>query len=498
MNAPFVAEPLQSYSGQVVVGHVRTAGSVEELRAHLDEARSRGVTASVRSGQMAFDTHALSTGMVIQLVGFDAIGEVCPSGTITVGAHATWGAILEATRRAGYVPYAMASTERATAGGTLSADCLSRFSPTCGKEGNHVARLRVLTARGEVLECSRDQNAALFRGVISGFGCVGIVLEVTYELLHVGFSDVVVATTFTEFSGLGGLAQALVTKVEGAATATGAAGSPSGDLRLRRKVAASEMQAISAVAYLQGAARGFVMHSTYVDGASHPLKPSPLHQPRSIVEQALQALAFFEPARVLGYRYLLDVYLPEHADAVDPLADFTFFQGGNDAVIRHGRALGFAMGIRQQTWIVPMTPGNAVETSARLAQFLADAQAVLERHDLLPPLIDVLFLPDDSGEGFALSSNRAGPGFAVTLTFEAPFRTDFPDEEQACVAISQLCASVGGRVHLVKNVFADAPAIATMYAGGIAELRALRAKHDPTGTLSSAFLERVAPALFDR
>jgi decaprenylphospho-beta-D-ribofuranose 2-oxidase len=447
---------------------------------------------------MAFDTHALSTGMVIQLEGFDAIGDVTPSGTITVGAHAPWGAILEATRRAGYVPYAMASTERATAGGTLSADCLSRFSPTCGKEGNHVARVSVLTADGQVLECSRDHNAALFRGVISGFGCVGVVLEVTYELLHVGFSDVVVATTFAEFSGLDGLAQALVTKVEGAATATALAGPPDGDLRLRRKVAASDMQAISAVAYLQGEARGFVMHSTYVDGASHPLNPSPLHQPQSLIQQSLQALAFFEVARVVGYGYLLDVYLPEHADAVDPLADFTFFQGGNDAVIRHGRALGFAMGIRQQTWIVPMTPGDPDANSQRLARFLTETQALLERHDLLPPLIDVLFLPDDSGEGFALSSNRAGPGYAVTLTFEAPLRSDFPDEEQACVAISQLCASMGGRVHLVKNVFADAPAIATMYAAGIAELKALRAKHDPSGTLSSAFLERVAPALFDR
>ena len=200
-----------TYSGQHVLGRLRTARNEEDLRRHLVEARTKGWRVSVRAGQMAFDTQALSDQVVIQLVGFDGIQDVDETrGTITVGANAPWGRILERTRSAGFVPYVMVSTEFATAGGTLSSDCLSRFSPTCGKEGNHVERFRLMTLDGTEVECSRDAHPDLFAGVISGFGCLGIVLEVTYRLLHVGFSHIVVETTFTPFTGLGKLAKALI------------------------------------------------------------------------------------------------------------------------------------------------------------------------------------------------------------------------------------------------------------------------------------------------
>ena len=483
---------LTSYDGESVWSHVRIARDVEDLRTHLAEAERRGWKVSIRSGQMSFDSQALNTGMVIQLQSFDAIGDVTPEGTITVGAHATWGAILEVTRRAGYVPYAMASTERATAGGTLSADCLSRFSPSCGKEGNHVARVRLMTVDGSIAYCSRTENPELFRGMISGFGFVGIALEITHELLKVGFSDIVVKTEFTQFTGLAGLAHALVTKVD-ARPLLETTPAPS---RMNKKAAATDMEAISAVVYLSGGRGGFVMHSRYVDGASHPLAPSPFHQPKSLVQRALQLLAYFGPARAIGYIYLRDVYLPRHPHAVDTLEGFTFFQGGNDAVMRRGRALGIPMGIRQQTWVVPMVADDPEQTKQKLAQFLEQTDALLDARGLLPPLIDVLFLPDDSGEGFVLSSNRGISGYAVTVTFEAPFRTEFPDEELACHEISRICAAMGGRVHLVKNVFADCAALEIMYAEGISELRALKAKVDPSHALSNGFLRRIAPSLF--
>src|SRR5579863_7494730 len=162
---------LTTYSGQEVYARVRVAASVEDLGRHLQEARTKRWRVTVRAGQMAFDTQAISEDLVIQLAGFDEIGEVT-HGSITVGANAPWGRILEVTRQAGYVPYVMVSTEFATAGGTLSSDCLSRFSPTCGKEGNHVERFSLMKLDGEVVECSRTENPDLFAGAISGFGCL--------------------------------------------------------------------------------------------------------------------------------------------------------------------------------------------------------------------------------------------------------------------------------------------------------------------------------------
>jgi decaprenylphospho-beta-D-ribofuranose 2-oxidase len=441
---------------------------------------------------MAFDTQGLSEQMVIQLEGFDRIEDV-RDDTITVGANAPWGRILEITRSAGYVPFVMVSTELATAGGTLSSDCLSRFSPTCGKEGNHVERFRMMTLDGAVIECSRMSHPDLFSGVISGFGCLGIVLDVTYRLLHVGFTNIVVETTFTPFKGLKDLAHALVTTVHGARR--GRSEAVQTTLPVLSRVTASDAEAVSAVVTLNRDRRGFVMRSQYVNGDLNPLKPSPFHQPKSFFQRALQFFAIFPGPRHIGFWLTLHVYLARRLKAVDRLAGFTFFEGGNDAVRRFLRALTFPMGIRQQTFVVPLVPDDPKATKANLTRFLEETEKRLVSGGLDPTLIDVLYIPDDANEGFALSSNHGISGYAVTLTFEDLWSVAFTEVDRVLTELSTSCLAMGGRVHLVKNVFACSSDLSLMYAWGVAKLKGLKALYDPGYVLSSAFLRRVLPKL---
>ncbi len=483
-----------SYSAQRVFGRLRKASTEGQLRSHLAEATLKNWTISIRAGQMAFDTHALNEDMVIQLEGFAEIGEVT-QGKITVGANAPWGKILSKTSKAGYVPYVMVSTEFATAGGTLSADCLSRFSPSCGKEGNHVESLRLMKLDGQVVVCSRSQNADLFQGTVSGFGLLGIVLQVTYRLLHVGFSNIVVKTAFTPFTGLRDLAHALVTKVDEHRRHMRPSDHAPTEISMLQRVTVERMQAISAVVYMNQGRQGFVMHSEYVDGDENLLSPSPFHQPKSVLQRTLQVLAFFEITRVIGYLYILDIFLPQHEHAIDELDGFTFFQGGNDAVRRAGRKLGFPMGIRQQTFVIPLVPGDQDQTKQKLAEFLESADAILTTRGLHPPLIDVLYLPDDADEKFVLSSNHDISGYAITITFEDPLRASFPEEEAAYAEIAESCENMGGRVHLVKNVFASAESLRRAYAWGVGRVTELKAQYDPTRMLSNGFWRRVFPSL---
>lgn len=485
---------LVSYSAQRVFGRLREASNEEQLRRHLIEARDEGWTVSFRGGQMAFDTHALNEDVVIQLVGFSRIGDV-KDGKITVGANAPWGKILDKTRAQGHVPYVMISTEFATAGGTVSADCLSRFSPTCGKEGNHVESFRMMKLDGEILTCSRDANVELFQGVISGFGLMGVVLDVTYRLLKVPYENIVVKTAFTTFTGLRALAHELVTRVDEHNKRLRESNAAPTQIAALRSIEAEDAQAISAVVYMNKGRQGFVMHSSYVDGAKHPLKPSPFHQPKSLLQRALQVLAFFEITRVIGYLYILDFFLPRNPEAIDEVVGFTFFQGGNDAVRRAGRKLGFPMGIRQQTFVIPLVPDDPAGTKQKLGDFLEAADALLVSRGLTPPLIDVLYLPDDANEDFVLSSNHGISGYAVTITFEDPLRSDFPEEEAAYAALSEICGAAGGRVHLVKNVFARAVLLEDMYEWGVDRVTALKALHDPSRMLSNGFVRRVFPSL---
>lgn len=485
---------LFSYSAQSVFGRERQACNVEQLRRHLAEARKNGWTVSFRAGQMAFDTHALNDDMVIQLVGFATISDVV-DGKITVGANAAWGDILETAKRHKHVPYVMVSTEFATAGGTLSADCLSRFSPACGKEGNHVESFQLMKLDGEVVTCSRGAHTDLFQGAISGFGLVGVVLEITYWLMPVPHDDIVVMTEFTKFTGLRDLAQLLVTKVDGVHGKLRTDNRAPTELSALRRILHGDAEAISSVVYMNAERQGFVMHSWYEDGKKYKLDPSPFHQPKSLAQRALQVFALFEIPRLIGYWIILNWYLKNERTAIDEVDGFTFFQGGNHAVRSAGRKLGFPMGIRQQTFVIPLVANDPEETKQKLGDFLEAAEAVLDRRRLSCPLIDVLYLPDDANEGFVLSSNHGISGYAITITFEDPLRASFPEEEAAYEELTQICADMGGRVHLVKNVFARPETMEQSYAWGVDRVAALKAKYDPERMLSNGWVRRVLPSL---
>ncbi len=488
-----------AYSAQTVSGRLREVYTEAELLACVQEAQAAGWTVTFRGGGMAFDTHALNDGMVIQLRGFDEIGDVV-DGTITVGANARWDAILEKTCASGHLPYVLVSTEYATVGGTISADSLSRFSPSCGKEGNHVERLRFMKVDGTVLECSREENSEVFRGAVNGFGLLGAVLSVTYRLMPAPFAKVVVKTDFDRFRGLRSLATKLVTAVdEHHAELRRPEGVPASRKALG-DVPVGDARAISAVVYMNAQRDGFVMRSSYIEGKDLALEPCPFHRPKSFLHRALQVLALFDVTRRIGYWYILNVYLPlgKVKHATDDLFGYSFFQGGNDAVRRAGRSHGFAMGIIQQTFVVPRTAGDSAGTAERLAAFLECAETVFERHRVSPPLIDVLYLPNDMQEGFPLSSSYGVSGYAITVTFEHPFTPRFPKEEAAFAELAEEVAKIGGRVHLVKNVFAAPATLEKMYAQGVETMRGLKRDLDPRWTLRSDFVKRLFPSLAEK
>lgn len=491
-----------TYAGQEVWTRAWQVHDEQELRDALSHAASKGFRVAVRAGETAFDTHALHGDVTLELRGFKSIGPVqkvvTPSGftygRITVGAYASWREILAATRAEGFVPYVMGSSSRATAGGTLSGDCLSRFSPTCGKEGAHVESLRLMRADGSVVTCSRTENDDLYFGVIGGFGYLGVVLEVSYRLLYVGTSNIVVKTDYERYSGLSKLAELLVQEVKGL-PASGVNRAPD-EVPALPEIPLADARAVSAVLWMNAERQGFVMRSTYEDGAVVKGKPVPFHQPKKFWHRFLQFAVMGDLVRTIGYEVMLDWVMKaqERKASVDELEGFTFFQDGNDATKGYLRELGFPTGIRQQTYVIPVVSGDDAATEARLAKFLNDADALMDGRRLLPVLLDVLYLPAE-GEGFALSSTRGLAGFAVTITFEELTRDTFPEEEAALADIAAMAHALGGRGHLVKNVYGDSSAIEQSYAAGITQLAALKATHDPGLRFGSSFLRRVLPTL---
>ncbi len=468
---------LRSYGG---VGQrcsaVERPDSESALREVLLEARKEGRKVSFRTGERAFDTQSLNTDVVVYLDRFRRLEVNAKQKKATAGAGVTWGEILEESIEEGLVPYVVVTSSYACVGGTLSSNSYSRFSPTCGREGSHVESFRFMTLDGNVLTCSRTENARLFRAVLGGLGYLGAVLEVTFALHDLGSRppDIGVQTEFTPFVGLGDVAEKLTERVCATCSAE-----------------PSHPRALSAAVYMNAKRQGFIMESEYVRRRPRFFEGISVHNPNRLGTLFLQLLALFRPTRRLGWWAMLNFVFRNRRVHVDPLVGYTFFQDGNERLHRLAHALRIPIAVRQQTYFIPYRPG---ESDAGLRSFLDAADAHLDSNELLPAMIDIVYLRADPVAPL-LSAGSGQSGFVVTVSFEALFRTDMSKEEAALTAISRVCREHGGCVHLVKHVFADPALIRAMYEPNLEEFKSLKSELDPDGILENEFLRRVLPDL---
>jgi FAD/FMN-containing dehydrogenase len=494
-------ETLVSYGGDKVRTRVVTPVSRDELKAALqgarEDAKEHGRSVTFRAGGHAFDTQSLNGNLVISLDKFTEITVDEATATVTAGAGAQWGQILAKSVEKGMVPYVMVTTHTATAGGTLASNSLSRFSPTLGREGQHVRRFAMMTPSGDVIECSRGENKEYFSAAIAGLGYVGAVLEVTQDLLPLRLppGDIAVATTFEKVEGLRQIAARLLFHVrqtahKGEHRTAGVAKA------LARDNPTSGAWAISVVVYLQKKNVGLLATSHYVQASPEQLHPCVFHSPNSVGAWVLQIAALFPILRAIGYWIVIQHGFSRPANYVDRLEGYTFFEDCNRNLRYFLRGLGFPMGIRQQTYIIPYDPADPESSEKALADFMIEAKALLKDRCLSPTLIDVLYLPDEVDDSFPLSSSRNLPGFAVTFTFEKLLSARFTKVESALRDLVEIChKGFRGRISLVKNVYAKEATVKAMYSTGIAEMRRVREANGAKGLLSNDFMARVLSEL---
>ncbi len=76
-------------------------------------------------------------------------------------------------------------TQFVTLGGMVAADVHGKNHHVDGTLGRHVQTLRLRTASGDIVECSREVEPDLFRATIGGMGLTGHILEVAFTLVRV-------------------------------------------------------------------------------------------------------------------------------------------------------------------------------------------------------------------------------------------------------------------------------------------------------------------------
>lgn len=101
---------------------------------------------------------------------------------VDVNGGELWIDLLHATVKEGLAPKSWTDYLYLTVGGTLSNAGISGQAFRHGPQINNVYQLEVVTGKGEVLNCSKDQNTELFHAVLGGLGQFGIITKARIAL----------------------------------------------------------------------------------------------------------------------------------------------------------------------------------------------------------------------------------------------------------------------------------------------------------------------------
>ncbi len=493
MTAPSSrTKELESYSGlDTAKPNVYCPADLRELREVFDHAKKHKRKVTLRAGGHAFDSQSLGADIVVSMKRFNEIDVVAAKRQVRVGAGATWGAIVAKLEPHGLVPAGTVTASHATAGGTLAADCLSRWSPRYGKEGGQVERFSLLTIQGVLLDCSRPPPGTaatkwtleqrVFMAAIGGFGYLGAFVEITYNVLSIGQPRIGVETRVAKYTTFRELARELV-------PATGATVTPS--------QSKPQWDAISAGLYPAGRDTPSSMvftsrFTTTLEGRrfllyepNNPLRIAAEWIMRVPVLCALLSRIFFRLTR-------------NNQTYINELANALFFMDANARAKRIAKRFGRTLKTVQQTFVVPIDVSQADDLAKAqddLCAWLQLAHDLFDQRKLTPTLQDVLFLPEDLS--FCLSPNARSPGFAVSYAFETSNPAKITRVKRAFTDLADLLWNrFGGHVSMVKCVYVDPDTLQNMYRSGADEFFHLKRQLDPDCILRNQFLEENFPNL---
>lgn len=131
-------------------------------------------------GDASLGQHIFSTQRLNKFIYFDRLNGVieCESGVLLSD-------ILDLIVPQGYFLYVTPGTKYVSVGGAIASDVHGKNHHAEGCFSEYVIEFSILNDRGEVLRCSREENAELFWKTIGGMGLTGIILSARFKLKNI-------------------------------------------------------------------------------------------------------------------------------------------------------------------------------------------------------------------------------------------------------------------------------------------------------------------------
>ena len=155
---------------------------------HEDEFRGQLGTSTLiaRGNGRSYGDAALNPDLTLSMLAMDRLLSFDPeTGLLDCQAGVLLADLLSTFAPRGWFPPVVPGTAQVTVGGMIAADVHGKNHHRDGSFGNHVESFRLATGDGEVLTCSRDENADLFRATIGGMGLTGVVLSASFRMVKI-------------------------------------------------------------------------------------------------------------------------------------------------------------------------------------------------------------------------------------------------------------------------------------------------------------------------
>ena len=438
--------------------------NLEELKSILVFCRDNGRKITVGGTFNSFDLQNSGKDIVVSMQRFNAIEYDAKTHTIRVGAGAKWGDIFDVVYENRCALYTCITGTQPSAGGTLSINSNSVWSPANGKEGNHCLGFEILTSDGELLTCSRSENSELFYGAIAGMGMLGFITRITYQLHFVG-CHYDIQIWVEDHDNVDDLEQKF-------------------DLRKSPNFDDLEcLRSQSSLFYSDGGRPKFGMYNRRYRRRKDKRKTSSLLFNAAILASGIvrffpslaDVLLKSEVGRSSAQRRVL-----RGLESVKP----GLFWAEPDYVWskyigKYLKEVGYEPLLYQNSYFIPFG-------DEKVTLFTKTVYRLLHEYGLKTFMFDVMYLPRD--EPFVLSCSRFSEGFYVNMTFME--KTNKEGLKQFYAKLNRLALKLGGRMNLSKNCYVDIEILAQMHAPEMTEFMALKAKYDSLNLLQSNFFDK--------
>jgi decaprenylphospho-beta-D-ribofuranose 2-oxidase len=431
--------------------YVARAERVEDLGALVGQREhrvlARGAGRGYGDNALNRDEGVILTQRLDRLLAFD--GE---TGIVQCEGGCTLGRIIETFLPRGWFPRVTPGTKGVTVGGCIAGDVHGKNHHRDGSFATLLIDFELLLPSGEVLACSREENADVFWATLGGMGLTGIILSARVQLRRVESAFVAV-----EYEQIPNLDTALA------------------------RFAETDQHSTYSVAWIDCLAAGEAMGRSVLMRGEHAradeVPDRHRAQPLIVPPRRSRSVPFMMPSFLLNgwtVKAFNRRFYRKHT-AGRRIVDYDTFFYPLDSVLNYDRMYGRRGFVQYQAVLPRDSSRDALVamlrtlSQSRSASFLAVLKTMGEP------------------SGGLLSFPRAGHTLALDLPNTGPRLRAVIDE------LDRIVLAHAGRIYLAKDAFATPEMIRSMYPR-LDEFLALKHRLDPDHRLTSSLARRIGIA----